>query len=265
MRIALTIAGSDPTGGAGLQADLRVFQALGVHGASVVTALTVQSRDRVHQVLPAFPSVVLNQLRVVVRDLAPHAVKIGMLATDDVARNVELGLEEMDRAGSGSVPVVVDPVLAASGGTELLERRALGTLTRIVGRARLVTPNLQEAETLTGRDVSSDGGIEQAARDLVRELGAAAALVKGGHREGPPRDLLAVREGDEVTLHWLEGERVGGPPVHGTGCTRASAIAAQLAKGDPLLAAVAAGRSFVEQALRAAKAPGSGVRLLVLP
>ena len=184
MRIALTIAGSDPTGGAGLQADLRVFQALGVHGASVVTALTVQSGERVHEVLPVFPSVVLNQLRGVVRDLTLHAVKIGMLATDDVARNVELGLEELDRGAAGSVPLVVDPVLSASDGTALLERRAMGTLGRIIGRARLVTPNLSEAETLTGRDLSSDRGIEQAARDLVGDFGAGAALVTGGHRDG---------------------------------------------------------------------------------
>ena len=190
MRIALTIAGSDPTGGAGLQADLRVFQALGVHGASVVTALTVQSSKRVHEVLPVFPSVVLNQLRGVVRDLTLHAVKIGMLATDDVARNVELGLEELDRGGAGSVPLVVDPVLSASDGTALLERRAMGTLGRIIGRARLVTPNLSEAKTLTGRDVSSDRGIEHAAGDLVGDFGAGAALVTGGHREGPPHNRM---------------------------------------------------------------------------
>ncbi len=264
MRIALTIAGSDPTGGAGLQADLRVFQALGVHGASVVTALTVQSSQRVHEVLPAFPSVVLNQLRVLVRDLAPHAVKVGMLATDDVARSVELGLEELERAGTGPAPLIVDPVLAASDGTPLLERRALGTLGRIIGRARLVTPNLSEAETLTGRDVSSDRGIEEAARELVGEFGAGAALVTGGHREGPPHDLLAVRDGDELTLRWLEGERIGGGPVHGTGCALSSAIAAQLAKGDGLLDAVGSARSFVAQALRAAKPAGSGARFLVL-
>ena len=208
--------------------------------------------------------IVLGFDRFLVRDLTLHAVKIGMLATDDVARNVELGLDELDRGAAGSVPLVVDPVLSASDGTALLERRAMGSLGRIIGRARLVTPNLSEAETLTGRDLSSDRGIEQAARDLVGDFGAGAALVTGGHRDGPPHDLLAIREEDGVTLDWLEGERIGGGPVHGTGCALASAIAAQLAKGDRLRGAVGAARSFIEQALRAAKAAGSGARFLVL-
>ena len=112
VRVALSIAGSDPTGGGGLQADLQVFRALGVHGAGVVTALTVQDTEKVHEVLPAFPNVVLEQLRVLLRDVQPDAVKLGMLATDDVARSVELGLRELDSARH--VPIVIDPVLAAS-------------------------------------------------------------------------------------------------------------------------------------------------------
>ncbi len=263
MRIALTIAGSDPTGGAGLQADLRVFQALGVHGAAVVTALTVQSSARVHKVLPSFPSVVLEQLRVLLRDLTPHAVKIGLLATDDVVRNVDLGLEELER--SAAVPIVIDPVLAASDGTELLERRALAALTQLIRRAALVTPNLPEAEQLTGRDVSSREAIEAAARELVSEFGAGAALVKGGHRAGPPDDLLAVRNGGGVTLRWLAGERIGGGPVRGTGCALASAITAGLALGEPLVEAVEAARRFLAQALRRAEPAGEGARFLVFP
>ena len=155
MRVALSIAGSDPTGGAGLQADLQVFRSLGVHGAGVITALTVQDTVKVHQVLPAFPSVVLDQLRVLLADLRPHALKIGMLATDDVAINVELGLGVLDADGDVPVPIVIDPVLAASDGTSLLERRAWGTLERLIGRAALVTPNLPDAEALTGCDVST--------------------------------------------------------------------------------------------------------------
>src|SRR5262245_48711546 len=151
MRIALSIAGSDPTGGAGLQADLQVFRAFGVHGAGVITALTVQDTAKVHQVLPAFPNVVLAQLRVLLRDLRPDAVKIGMLATDDVARSVELGLRELDGA-AGRPPLVIDPVLAASDGTPLLERRAWGVLQDLIGQATIVTPNLSEAGLLTGCD-----------------------------------------------------------------------------------------------------------------
>lgn len=263
MRIALTIAGSDPTGGAGLQADLQVFRTLGVHGAGVITAITVQDTAKVHQVLPAFPSVVLEQLRVLLRDLTPDAVKIGMLATDDVARNVELGLRELESSPSRPVPIVVDPVLEASDGTPLLERRGWGALEELIGRATLVTPNLSEAQALSGSDVSSEEGVEAAACALVSNLGAGAALVTGGHRDGPPNDLLAVRDGGGVSLRWLEGVRIGGGPVHGTGCALASAIAAGLAKGEPLLAAVEGARSLVAGALRRAEAGGKRARFLV--
>jgi hydroxymethylpyrimidine kinase/phosphomethylpyrimidine kinase len=261
MRIALSIAGSDPTGGAGLQADLQVFRAFGVHGAGVITALTVQDTAKVHQVLPAFPNVVLAQLRVLLRDLRPDAVKIGMLATDDVARNVELGLRELD-GPQGRPPIVIDPVLAASDGTPLLERRAWGALQDLIGHATLVTPNLAEAGSLTGCDVSTDEGMEAAACALVSNLGAGAALVKGGHRDGEPRDLLAVREGGSASLHWLDGARIHAGPVHGTGCALASAIAAGLANGETLLSAVEHGRRFVAEAIRGAVARGRHARLL---
>lgn len=262
MRVALSIAGSDPTGGAGLQADLQVFRALGVHGAGVVTALTVQDTAKVHQVLPAFPNVVLAQLRVLLRDLRPDAVKLGMLASDDVARSVELGLRELDGHAGGRPPIVIDPVLAASDGTPLLERRAWGVLQDLIGQATLVTPNLAEAAALTGCDVSSDEGVEAAACALLANLGAGAALVKGGHREGAPRDLLALREGGALSLQWLEAERIDVGPVHGTGCALASAITAELAKGEPLAAAVARARRFVHDAIRRSAALGRQARLL---
>jgi hydroxymethylpyrimidine kinase/phosphomethylpyrimidine kinase len=251
MHTALSIAGSDPTGGAGLQADLQVFRALGVHGMGVVTALTVQDPTRVHEVLPVFPSVVLNQLRVLLRSTQPDAVKVGMLASDDVARSVELGLRELDPARR--TPIVVDPVLAASDGTPLLERRAWGTLQDLIGRAHLVTPNLPEAQALTGNDVSTREGVEAAAAQLVTGLGAGAALVKGGHRDGPPDDLLALRSGGSASFHWLAGERIAGTEVHGTGCALASAIAAHLARGAPLRDAIESGRHFVRDAIRNAQ------------
>jgi hydroxymethylpyrimidine kinase/phosphomethylpyrimidine kinase len=263
VRIALTIAGSDPTGGAGLQADLQVFRAFGVHGAGVVTALTVQDTAKVHRVLPVFPSAVLDQIRALARDLAPDAVKLGMLATDDVARNVALGLEELARASAGRARLVIDPVLAAGDGSPLLERRAIPTLVGLLPRAALVTPNLPEAEALTGRDASTRAGAEAAARALVEELGAPAALLKGGHREGAADDLLALREGTGVALRWLPGERIAGGRVHGTGCALAAAIAAGLARGEALEAAVARARAFVLDAIRRAEAPGGGARLLV--
>jgi hydroxymethylpyrimidine/phosphomethylpyrimidine kinase len=264
MPLALSIAGSDPTGGAGLQLDLQVFRALGVHGAGVVTAITVQDTARVHQVLPAFPSVVRDQLRVLLRDVRPDAVKVGMLATDDVLRAVDLGLDALGPA-EAAPPLVLDPVLAASaGGPPLLERRAWGSLALLSRRATLVTPNLPEAEALTGRDVSSREGVETAARAAVEELGARAALVKGGHAAGPPHDCLAVRGASGTVVRWLEGERIEGPPVHGTGCALASAVAAHLALGHELVDAVERARAFLRRALGRAFAAGAGARLLGL-
>jgi len=266
MRVALSIAGSDPSGGGGLQADLQVFRALGVHGAGVVTALTVQDTTRVHQVLPVFPSVVLSQLRVLLADLRPAAVKIGMLASDDVARNVEIGLDGLHAPDAPAAPIVIDPVLAASDGTPLLEPRALPVLEALIGRAALVTPNLPEAATLTGCDVSSKEGAEAAGCALVSALGAGAALVKGGHRDGPPDDLLALREGGSVTLHWLPGERIpSDTPLRGTGCTLSSAITALLAEGKTLPAAVDGGRRFVARAIETATRNSSTARFLAYP
>ena len=264
MPIALSIAGSDPTGGAGLQLDLQVFRALGVHGAGVLTALTVQDTRRVHRVLPVFPSVVQDQLRVLLGDITPHAIKIGMLATDDVLRAVERSLDALPAASPP--PQVLDPVLAASGGgPPLLERRAWDGLRRLCARVALVTPNLPEAEALTGCDVSSRKGVEKAARRFVDELGAGAALVKGGHAREGAHDCLALREGEGVAIHWLEGERLAGPAAHGTGCALAAAVAAGLARGLGMREAVTEARRFVTRALAAAFAAGRGAPLLGLP
>ena len=258
MRVALSIAGSDPTGGAGLQLDLQVFRALGLHGAAVVTALTVQDTTRVHQVLPAFPSVVLEQLRRLLADVHPAAVKIGMLASDDVVRNVDLALSGVD----ASIPRVLDPVLLASDGTPLLETRAWGSLATLFPHTTLVTPNRSEATALTGEDASDDAGTELAARALIEGLRACAVLIKGGDREGAPRDLLA-RNGDRgVQLEWLEGERHDVGPVHGTGCALSSAVAAHLARGEALEDAVRLARAFVAEAIRRAVPIGSGARVL---
>jgi hydroxymethylpyrimidine/phosphomethylpyrimidine kinase len=262
VRVALSIAGSDPTGGAGLQLDLQVFRALGVHGCAVPTALTVQDTAKLHRVLPLFPNVLTEQLRVLLRDVPPHAVKLGMLATDDVLRAVALGLELL--AGL-PVPLVIDPVLRASDGTQLLERRALGGLRELIRGAALVTPNLAEAETLCERDVSTRAGIESAARHLVGELGAHAALVKGGHRERDADDCFALRMESGVDVRWLAGERIPGGDVHGTGCALSAAIAARLARGDELIAAVETARAFVRGAIANAQSIGAGRRVLGLP
>jgi hydroxymethylpyrimidine/phosphomethylpyrimidine kinase len=262
VHVALAIAGSDPTGGAGLQADLQVFRTFGVHGAGVITALTVQDTARVHRVLPVFPNVVLEQLRVLLADVSPQAIKIGMLATDDVARSVELALHEFRSKPGGEAPLVLDPVLRASDGTRLLEPRARGVLEQLIGRAALVTPNLPEASELTGCDASTVEGVEAAGCALVSGLGASAALVKGGHRDGPPDDLLVLREGGSASLHWFKSERIDAGPVHGTGCALSAAITAGLARGVPLRNAVERARRFVAHGLRDAQAVGKLARFL---
>jgi len=266
MRIALSVAGSDPTGGAGLQLDLQVFRALGVHGAGVPTALTVQNTAAVLQVLPVFPSVVQGQLRALLGDLRPHAVKLGMLASDDVLRAVAQCLGEL---AEPAPPLVLDPLLFASDGTPLLERRAWDGLRQLCARAALLLPNLAEAEALCGRDVSSRAGVEAAARACVLELGAAAALVKGGHAESAPDDCLAQRAdgadgaGGGVQIAWLTGERLARGPVHGTGCALAAACAAHLARGAAMFDAVQRARDFVRGAIAESQQAGKGARLLV--
>lgn len=257
-RIACSVAGSDPTGGAGLQLDLQVFRSLGVHGAAVPTALTIQDTVKVHRVLPTFPSVMLDQLRVLLGDLPPHALKLGMLASDDVVRSVALALEILPQ----SVPIVIDPILFSSSGTPLLERRAWPMLQQLFGRAALVTPNRPEAEALLGCDVSTRQAAEDAARAFVNEFGPQAALVKGGHAEGAPDDVLAYRDGDEIRIEWLPGERIETGPVHGTGCALSAAITAELAKGRTLREAVATAHTFVADAIRNSFSAGGGARLL---
>lgn len=260
MRIALTISTSDPTGGAGLQADLQVFRSLGVHGAGVVAGLTIQDSAKVHSLLPVFPSVVLEQLRTLLADVKPHAVKIGALGSDDVVRNVEMGLTALAQ----DIPIVLDPILFSSSGTPLLERRGWPALQQLCGRCALVTPNLPEAEALSGRECSSREDAEDAARFFVEELGAGAVLLKGGHRDGPIADLLATPdETGGLTFSWLEQDRIDVGPVHGTGCALSSAIAARIALGDTLADSVAAGRTFVVDAITKSERAGSGNRFLV--
>ena len=260
MKSVLAISGSDPTGGAGLQADLQVIQRLGCHGAGVPSALTIQDSSKVHSVLPLFPSVVLDQIRCLLRDITPDAVKIGMLASDDVVRNVILALALLP----DEVPIVIDPVLLASDGKALLERRAWPALTGLFCRAALVTPNLDEAEALTEQDVSSRPGCESAARVFIEEFGCSGVLIKGGHRTGAPDDLLALKSGEEIRFDWLEGQWIEIPdgPVHGTGCALSSAVASGLAQGLDMAAAVAGGREFVASSLRRAAKIGAGAPFL---
>ena len=261
MQSVLSIAGSDPTGGAGLQADLQVFHAFAVHGAAVPTALTLQDGIRVHQVLPVFPSVLLEHLRATVDVIKPSAIKIGMLATDDSVRNVLLAL-----AVAGDARVVIDPVLAASDGTKLLETRAYPALRDLIHRRCLLTPNWPEAEILIDASLPRRRDGEAAARQLLEDLELEGVLLKGGHLEGDADDLLVMRvggpDGGDVVSEWLPGERLPGSPVHGTGCALSAAIAAGLAKAQPLREAVVEARRYVRCAIENAHTLHNGARIM---
>ncbi len=261
MKSALSIAGSDPTGGAGLQADVQVFRAFGIHGSAVPTALTTQDGLRVSQVLPVFPSTMLETLRTTLDVMRPDAIKIGMLATDDIVRNVLLAL-----APYGDVPVVIDPVLAASDGSPLLERRAYKALRDLAFGRQLLTPNWPEAEALLGEALARKRDGEVGARQLLEDLELGAVLLKGGHLTGDADDLLVYRVGDAraeaVESEWLPGERLSGEPVHGTGCALSAAIAAGLATGLSLREAVVRGRKFVRTAIANATKLRNGARML---
>ena len=228
--------------------DLAVFALHGVHGMAVPTALTVQTTMGVHRTLPVFPNIVGEQLAMLLADIRPGVIKLGMLASDDVLLRVANTLD-----GYAGIARVVDPVLRASDGSFLLERRAWGSLVeRLIAGAALVTPNLPEAETLTG-----ESDPLRAATALL-EAGAHAVLVKGGHADGPADDLLATRDG----VTWLHGERIAGPPVHGTGCALSAAIAARLACGSELVEAVRGAKAWVARGIEAAQPLGKGARIL---
>jgi hydroxymethylpyrimidine/phosphomethylpyrimidine kinase len=251
--MALTIAGSDSSGGAGVQADLRTFAALGVYGASAITAITAQSTTGVYGVHLVPSEMVLAQIDAVLADLPIRVVKTGMLASAATVRLVA------DRITSSGLDAVVDPVIVSSSGTRLLseEGEAL-LLSRLFPAAALVTPNVPEAEALLGAKIASESDLALAARALVKR-GAKAALVKGGHLIGDPVDVLADGENELLVLR---GSRIDTRATHGTGCTYASAIAALLSRGLDLRAAVCEAHAFVRGAIAsAAEAPigqGSG-------
>jgi hydroxymethylpyrimidine/phosphomethylpyrimidine kinase len=243
--IALTIAGSDSSGGAGIQADLKTFSALGVYGASAITALTAQNTHGVEAVHAVPPDFIRQQIEVVARDLVIGAIKIGMLATSPIIKAVAKGLDAMP-----GVPVVLDPVMVAASGDSLLDEDAVETLRAVlVPRATLITPNLPEAAKLLGQGRAKDEREMAAQARALHRLGADAVLIKGGHAEGKEAvDILSDSEGEL----WLAAPRVKTCNTHGTGCTLSSAIAAELAKGASLRDAVAAAKAYVTAAIEAA-------------
>jgi hydroxymethylpyrimidine/phosphomethylpyrimidine kinase len=244
--IALTIAGSDPSGGAGIQADLKTFHTHRVYGQAVLTLLTAQSTKGVKNVSMVAPSVVLEQLEVLFDDMPPHAMKTGALGT---AAHVEVIASFAKRF---SVPLVVDPVVLSKTRAVLLDaagQRAL--LEQLFPLARLVTPNLDEAELLTGRALHTGEQIRAAARALS-ERGARAVLIKGGHREGEPIDVLL----EDGVVHELRAARIDSPHTHGAGCSLSAAITAHIARGRSVLEACTLAKAWLTRAI--ASAPGLG-------
>jgi hydroxymethylpyrimidine/phosphomethylpyrimidine kinase len=242
--IALTIAGSDSGGGAGIQADLKTFSALGAYGCSVITALTAQNTRGVRGILGVDPGFVRAQLDAVFEDIAVCAVKIGMLGTAATIMAVAEGLERWRPAW-----VVLDPVMVAKGGDRLLEADAVAALRdRLVPLASLVTPNLPEAADLLGVPVPTQReAMPDVARGVLR-LGAGGVLLKGGHLSGDASPDLLMH-GDAV--QWFEAARVSTRNTHGTGCTLSAAIAAGLAGGLPMARAVAEAKRYIEGAIAA--------------
>ena len=249
----LSIAGSDSGGGAGIQADLKTFAAHGAYGMTVVTAITAQNTREVIRVLELPPDLVSAQIDAVFGDIGVDAVKIGMLANAEIIRAVATALHRW--AGP---PVVLDPVMVAKSGDALLRDDAMQALREeLVPLATLVTPNLPEAEALTGVDTTTDEGQREAARQIVA-MGP-AALVKGGHGKGDTvRDLLVEVSREEAVEHWIEHPRVRTRSTHGTGCTLSSAIAARLGAGTPLRQAVEGAVGYLQGALESAFPLGRG-------
>lgn len=248
---SLSIAGSDPSGGAGIQADLKTFAACGTYGMAVLTALTAQNTQGVSGVHLVPPAFVAAQIADVFRDVRVDAVKIGMIASAEIAVAVADALSP-----HRGVPVVLDPVMVAKGGASLLAREAVAALVgRLLPLATVLTPNLPEAAVLLGEAEAIDRAAmaDQAQRLLA--LGPRAVLLKGGHLPGTESpDVLATPEG----LSWFEGVRVLTRNTHGTGCSLSSALAAELGKGRPLADAAAAAKRFVAGAVRASDALSVG-------
>ena len=248
-RKALTIAGSDSGAGAGVQADLKTFAALGVYGTSAITAITAQNTVSVAQVFALSSDLVAAQIDAVVNDIGAHALKTGMLANAEIIEIVAKKIHEHRLKN-----LVVDPVMVATSGDLLIEKSAVTALrSRLVPLAVVLTPNIPEAEELTGMTLRSAEDIEKAARKIVA-MGATTVVIKGGHLKGPALDLFY----DGKKVRALSAPRIRTKNTHGTGCTFSAAIAAYLAKGESVETAVALAKKYITGAIRAGFAVGAG-------
>ncbi len=246
---AMTIAGSDSGGGAGIQADLKTFSALGVFGTSTLTAITAQNTVGVTAVHEIPTDVIAAQIDAVISDIGADAVKTGMLSSPAIVSTVAEGVRR-----HGITDLVVDPVMVAKSGDRLLREDAIGAIcNELLPLAAVVTPNIPEAEGLTGLTIRTDADVQRAA-EMIVGMGARSVVVKGGHREGPPTDVYY----DGETFLEFTTERIPSTNTHGTGCTFGSAVAAGLAHGLETPAAVQQAKDYVTAAIRAAYPVGSG-------
>ena len=251
MRVALTIAGSDSGGGAGIQADIKTFQRFGVFGTSAITAITAQNTRGVDRWEPVSIDLVRAQIDSVCGDLPPSAFKTGMLATAGIASAVAAAIE-----AHSLLNYVLDPVMVASSGDVLFERDAIDVIrSQLVSKAFLVTPNVPEAEILIGEKIEDEDGMARAAEKIVSEMGAQSVLLKGGHLKSGDRVVDVLYDGNVRTFR---DQRLETTSTHGTGCTLSAAITAQLAKGESLHAAVRRSIQYVHNAIASAPGLGSG-------
>lgn len=249
MKTALTIAGSDSSGGAGIQADIKTMTAHGVYAMSAVTALTAQNTTGVFGILESTPEFLASQLDCVFTDIFPDAVKTGMVSSSALIQVIADKLRQY-----GAKNIVVDPVMVATSGSRLISQEAVDTLKeRLFPLAALLTPNIPEAEVLSGLTIQNAADMERAARAIGTKYGC-AVLCKGGHQINDADDLLW----QDGACQWFRGRRIQNPNTHGTGCTLSSAIAANLARGCGLSAAVEQAKSYLSGALEAMLDLGAG-------
>lgn len=248
-KTVLTIAGSDPSGGAGIQADLKTMTALGIYGMSVITALTAQNTTGVYGICNVEPDFVASQMDCVFTDIVPDAVKLGMVSQKEIILVIAERLKKY-----GARHVVLDPVMVSSSGRRLLAEDGMEALRRkLLPLAEMITPNLPEAEILWKRKIDNEADMEQAAKQLGEIFGC-CVLVKGGHQTETANDVL-YREGDVV---WFPGKRISNPNTHGTGCTLSSAIACGLARGQSVEESVRQAKTYLSAALESGLDLGKG-------
>lgn len=243
--VVLSIAGSDSSGGAGIQADLKTFSALGVYGATAITAITAQNTQGVHSQFALTPQIVYEQIIAVIDDIHPQVIKIGMLSNTEIVSAVA------DALGKYSTPIILDPVIVSSSGHRLLSIDAIDAIKeRLFPMATLLTPNLPEMCALTNLPLNSDKEKTEATQ-LLMSYGINAILLKGGHEEGEiKRDILYIKYKDEIQISYLSSPTINTNNIHGTGCTLSSAIAAFIARGLSLEEAIAKAKEYITDAIR---------------